>query len=360
MDYFIYNGIDSRDFGLYLINDGGRQSSLLPPKKTHTVDIAGTNGKTITEQTFQPRDIPLKFRLTDNSISNKRKIVQWFSKLEEAELILSYEVHKVYIGTFKDKVNIMNYLNGGTFTLNFKIYNPIAKSRLKTISNPSILYNSSNYYGTGLIYGLSEDQYSASSITTQTDITLYNGSTVDGSLPIINISGSADDIVVTHYSDSARTNVINSVEYGSFSGDLVIDCELEECFLNSSLNNKTHNGKFLSLNGRTNTVPLGRGDVVEINSGNVTIEDDPLVDINDYLNQVLILRYDDNVVYREITSVDDVNNILYFGDIEVLDNDSNRWAYSVYDMATGNNYLRIDGTNLNITTINFDFNFLYL
>jgi len=360
MDYFIYNGIDSRDFGLSVINDGIRKSSLLPPKETHTVSIAGNDGELITEQSFKQKDIKLRVLLSDNTVSNKRKIVQWLSKTKQGQLILSYESNKVYVAVFDNQIKIDNYLNGGIFDINFKIYNPIAKSRLKTITNPSILYNAENIYGTGLIYGLSPIDYTFSGITTTTDLEIYNGSTVDGSLPVITVTGSADDISITHFTDSTMTDNVSVIEYGSFTGELKIDCELGQCFLNSNLNNNTHNSEFIKLIGKTNTQSLFSGDVIDIGNGYAELTTNSISNINNCVDNVIFIRYDDNIIYRKIVSCDEINNVVYFSDIDIEELNYDVLQYTIYDIADGLNYIRIDGTNLNITEIDFDFNFLYL
>ena len=44
-------------------------------------------------------------------------------------------------------------------------------------------------------------------------------------------------------------------------------------------------------------------------------------------------------------------------DGELINSD---WIYTIYDIANGMNYFTIDGTNLNIDELSFDFQFLYL
>lgn len=359
MDYFIYDGVDSRDFGLYIVNDGRQKNNMSPPKISYSLDIPSINGKLLSEQKYGIREIPLRLYLKDNSASNQKIVMAWLGQLGEKELILSYESYKIYTGTFEDSVEIENYMNGGIFNLRFKLYSPMAKSRIRTGSGVVLNYNDEHLYNSGLLYGFSTEDYTFANITTATEVEVYHGGNLDGALPVITVNGSVDSITITQYKTSERNTIHRQLSYGSFSGELIIDGEVKNTFLNGSLNNLTFDGRYLELFGKTDWDFLSKGDVQSTTTNTIILsQNDSEVD-DIYNGKVVFLRDRDNEIqYYKILDYDGATKTLTIeGDVSEVTND---WSYSIYDVANGINYITIDGTNLNITDIVFDFNYIYL
>jgi len=360
MDYFIYDGVDSRDFGLYVMNDKNLKLNLSPPKRSYTETVNGIDGKLLFGQDYETRSIHLKCYLTDSSETNLRTIMSWLGGLNERQLILSYEAYKIYTGTFENQVELNIYSNKGLFELEFQLYSPLAKSRFTTLETANIVYGGGYSYGGGWVYGSTSDDYTFNDITVSTDIEIYHGGNVNKALPIITVEGSADDITFKQYTDSTKTEVYKEFSYGSFNGTLVINSEVYNTFLNGTLDNSSFEGRYLQLFGKTNWDVKGSGNIISGSGLYITL-DDRASDVDDYYNNevVFIGLGEQEIINRKIIDYDGntkTATLEYALNSDLTIN----YRYSIYSVASGINYININGTNLNLTSVKFDFNYIYL
>jgi predicted phage tail component-like protein len=248
-DYFTFNGIDSTDFGLQLVNNNQLKKSISPSKQTNTEKVTGKDGLMIFDQTYDTRNIPLKCYLTDTSLSNVRKMMTWLGERYSQELILSYQPYKMYMALFQNELSMEEYMNGGIFTLNFVSYVPFAKSAYSTMDiENGLYYDTSFLYDSGLYYAEAwAFQYEWLSITVDTDMLIYNASNIDGCTPNIIINGSATTLEITHYYDVARTQIKDFIKYGGFAGELIIDGGVRNTFLDGTVDNETFQGEYFEL-----------------------------------------------------------------------------------------------------------------
>lgn len=281
-DYFILDGVDSRDYGIYLINDGLREINGVPNKNIRKKSIAGKDGYFVFEQNYSAAEKRINCFCDTNDPDILRQINGWLSSLTQVKLILSYEPYKEFTVDFNRQINFRQGMNGNTFTIVFSAQ-PFAKSRYSSLDiDGGIDYDSDPlvYYDSGLYYNDEEIlDYVYTNITSNTNLDIYNGSNVKGSFGTpfkLTINGSASSISIKHYSDAGRTDLINEYEYGSFNGELIIDMNISNTFLDGNVDNETQSGDYFGL------------------------------------------------------------------------------------LPDGFNYLRIEGTSLNLTNVEFDFNFLYV
>lgn len=248
-EYFIFNGIKSTDFGLEIVNDKQLNKSISPSKITTTEKISGVNGEMIFDQTYGTRTISIKCYLNNTDLSNVRQMMTWLGEKYAQELILSYQPYKVYTALFQHEITMKEYLNGGMFILDFICYTPFAKSLYSTLDIiNNIEYDEEFLYDSGLFYVDDEPlQYEWNSITGTTNMDIYNASNVNGCAPEIIINGSASNIIITQYYDSGRTQIKDEIQYGNFSGELLISSLLKNTFLNGSVDNTTFQGEYFEL-----------------------------------------------------------------------------------------------------------------
>jgi predicted phage tail component-like protein len=276
LDYFIFDGVDSRDYGLYIVNWNNQPlvTNMIPPKITQTLDLNWLHGQKVISQKYYTRDIEVTCYLEDNNLSNIRHISGWLGQLGAKSLVLSYEPYKFYYATFEDQIGLENYNTQGLFTLTFRCYNPFAYSRFTSIDIINGLnYDEEFYYDSGLLH--KEDmsslniQYQATNITTTTNINVYHGGNTNLAYPKIIIEGNASDITITNTTNNKLCS------FGTFSGALIIDCELKNCFTgadvnNVSMNNTTFSGSFFNLNGKVKPSDTGIN-VIEISGTNLSL-----------------------------------------------------------------------------------------
>lgn len=358
MDYFIYNGIDSRDLGVYLINDGINKYNFMHPKEIYTTENMNTDGTLVSHQNFAKSKISLRFKVNDYTPSTKNLIASWLGSLGEGELILSTELHKKYIGVFEAQADVSEHLNFGTSGLDFILYDPIAKSRFTTedIINNGIVYDSQYLYDSGLLYD-SNFSYKFENITTEQNMEIYNGSTVRGSRPKIVINGSADNITIEKYNSSDLIDVVNSISYSSFSGELIFDCENGATLLDGSLVNNPISGEYFSLETDDFTRII-RGNIVDSTNNTITLGQEAS-DQDDYYNGYHIAvekSTDNNTAWYKIV---DYNGLTRTITTESTINTAIEERFTIYDVSGSVNNFKISGTNLNITSIEFKFEFLY-
>jgi predicted phage tail component-like protein len=357
MSYILYNGIDSRDFGLTLINNGVNKYNFMPPKEIRTTDIIKFAGSIVSQQNYKKAVINLRFKLSDATSSNKNLIASWMGGLGEGELVISDESHKKYIGVFEQLANVEEYLNGGILSIDFILYKPLARSRFTTkdIIDNGLLYDYNFMYDSGLLYD-SQFSYIFETISAQTNLDVYNGSTIAGSKPRIVINGSADSIIINKYKTSARSVLDNYFSYDAFNGELEINCENKVTLLDGDLVTNPTGGDYFSLDVN-DFIRMSKGEVI-INTPTIIELDSRESDTDDYYNGYYISVRENEILKSDWYEILDYNGTTK----EITINggsDKDYDRYSIYDISGSVNNFEIDGVNLNITSIEFIFEFLY-
>lgn len=358
MEYFILDGIKSSDFGVEIVNTGNSLTqNFLPPKNTTTERITGYDGNRFITQDRTPKRIPLSLSISDVSQSNQNKISRWLGKKGEFKLTLSYQPQKVYTVTIEASTDIQSHVNGGRMEITFIAYYPLAKSKFSTLDiiNDNLNYDASYYYNSGLLYDEELAQYEFNGITTTTNMDIYNGSNVSGSRPNIIIDGVADDITIYQYEDENRTVLKDYITYGNFDGIVEVDCLKQQTYYNGSVANATFSGKYFELD--TDLINLGSGQVVDYSNNTITLDNNASSSSGQYVGEYISVGKSYDKSWYKIIAYDGGTKVATIdGSIndDIVDND-----YGIYNIVDGMNYFTIEGTNMNINSIKWDFKFLY-
>jgi len=365
VDYIIYNGVDSRSLGAYVVRTGGEPLiyNISPPSRVITEKIAGKHGEMVVEQLYEPRQIDVTLFFTNVSNSLVRIIAQWLGTTGEHELWLSTEPHKVYYATVEQQLNpsIYNHAQGG-LSITFTCYNPIGYSTYTSTELESgVQYNDGWLYNSGVTY---VDSNIAKYTFTGTDlpnIDVYHGGNVDLALPKITITGSGTNITIGRYANQARTQLLQECNYGAFNGTLVIDSFIRETYLNGAINNLTFDGDYFNLSGVPDLTAITRGVGSDQSQTSIKLSSSAS-SVDDFYNGKVIAltsRTDFKIIYKTILDYVGATKTAYFsttkeiGSLPVYD-------YSIFSLENNNNYFKITGTGLNITNLVFDFKFTYL
>ena len=360
MEYFILDDIKSSDFGMYITNDNSYlQQSYIPKKETTTERISNYDGMRYITQDYDIKTIELSIVIMDIGQSNLNKIARWLGKKGQMELTLSYESHKVYTVTIDQVINLSNAINGGKTNITFIAYYPLAKSKFSTLDiiNDTLTYDSMYYYNSGLLYESELPPYEFDTITSLTNMNIYNGSNISGSRPNIIIDGIADDITIYQYKDENRTILKDYITYGNFNGLVEINCLLRNCFLNTNVANATFNGRYFELN--TDLKNKNSGDIINYTINTVTLDDESSINNGEYIGNYISIGSDLTKSWYKIIAYDGTTKIATV-DGDIIENITDT-EYGIYNLIVdGMNYFTIDGTNMSINSIKFDFKYLYI
>lgn len=365
MDYIIYNGVDSRSLGAYVVRNGGEPLlfNIAPPSRAVTEKIAGRHGEIVMEHLYEPRQIDVTLYFTDVSNSLMRIISQWLGTTGEHELWLSTEPHKIYYATVEQQLNPSIYNSKqAIMRITFTCYNPIGYSTYKSTDLESTIeYDEGWLYNSGV-------PYVDASIVKYTfvgadlpNLDVYHGGNVDLALPKITITGSGTNITIGRYEDSARTQLLQECTYGAFNGTLVIDSFIRETYLNGSINNITFTGDYFNLSGVPDLSAVTRGAGSEQTQTSIKLTSNASA-VNDYYNGMVIAltsRVDYRIIYKTILDYDGATKTAYFSTTKAIGSNP-IYDYSIFNLQKNSNYFKITGTGLSITNVVFDFKFTYL
>lgn len=355
MNYFILDDIRSDDFGIHLLTDN-IQHSISPNIISNTDNVLGVDGQKIFAQNYNTRSVYLECYVEDASLSDMRNFTSWINKKGVKELSLSYEQYKVYDVVIEEAITVSKLSEKGKFRINFICYNPFAHSKYSTLDIVNGVEYDEAYYmnNDDLLYvDVNSEQYQWNTITTDTNLDVYNGSNVDGAKPNIIINGSATDISIKQYSDSARTNLIAECIFGAFNGKLEINSELLNTFIDGDLDNETFEGDYIELSGVTDWEFNTAGIVASATTTTVVL--DSLVStVDDFYNGMVIAAEGERFV------ISDYVGATKTATIDGIFENVPSGRYGIYEVASGINYLKVTGTGLNLTDLTFDFKYIYL
>jgi len=365
LDYIIYNGIDSRSFGVYLARLGAVPLvfNATPPSRTTTEKIAGRHGTVVMEQTYEPRNIDLTLYISNSDPNILRRIARWLGSIGTFELYISTEPYKMYKATVEQALNPSIYnVKQGILDITFTCYDPFGYSSFTAQElEDNILYNTGLMYNTSIPYydsGIVKYSFVGADLP---NLDIYHGGNTDYAMPEITIIGSGTSITVGRYADSARTQLLQSCAYGSFSGTLKIDSKIKEIFLNGVINNTSFTGDYFTLKGIGDISYVDSGYVSSLSGSNATLGIDASVVDDFYNGKVLILinRMDGSTTYKSIIDYVGATKTAYFSSTTDL-NIGAMYDYMIYDFTNELNYFKITGAGLSITSVAFDFEYTYL
>jgi len=365
LDYIIYKGIDSRSFGVYLVRRGGSPLvfNATPPSRTVTEQIAGRHGTIVMEQTYEPRQIDVTLYISNSDPNMLRKIARWLGSIGTYELYIPTEPYKVYNATVETALNPnIHNIKQGMLTLTFTCYDPFGYSSFTAQElEDNILYNTGLMYNTSIPYYDSDIVKYTFTGAELPNIDIYHGGNADFAMPEITIVGSGTNITIERYSDSARTNLVEACGYGSFNGTLEINSRLRETFLNTVINNNSFTGDYFTLKGIDDVSNIISGNVISISQTSAELDFNASAVDDIYNGKVLIIidRFSGETVYKTISDYNGATKVASFSTTEALVQ-SRVYDYMVYDFLNELNYFRITGTGLSITSVEFDFRYVYL
>lgn len=155
MDFtgFTFNNQHSLDFGIYRVSDGSRyQDSLIPTSSDYTTDIQGGEGTFYWGSNFKSKPIVLNIAFDNVTELQLRRMRQWLSCSNPANLIFDELPYKYYTGKISGEPQFsyvcfneprdgkMTRIYKGEGTFNFICYYPFARSTKKFLD----LYNDKN------------------------------------------------------------------------------------------------------------------------------------------------------------------------------------------------------------------------
>lgn len=368
MDYFTFDGIDSRNLGVY-IHDGNNpyKSKIISSNKTTTTgDIVGKNGSILFDQKYTSKNIPLNLFVEDKTLNEDffNDLARELCQLGEGDLILSYEGYKSFRGYFDGQVEIEYYQNQGVmFNLNFIAVNPFGfttftSSQLNEVST----FDSDIYYDSGATYDVS-GSYSLSNIVSGNTIDIHHGGNCDLALPIFKFDGSATDILVRQFKDSARTIETNRFSYGAFSGTLDVNWQETNVYKNGNLDNNTFEwDEFTKLKGKNKLNILNQdwlqnkvsNTQITLSQGASAVDDIYNGKILNIISKVNLKPYSVTILdYNGTTKVATI-------DSEIIEDLDLYNKYFIVEKDDGMNYFTITGNGFSNLNLLVDFRFVYL
>lgn len=142
---FTYNGIHSSDLGLYRISDGSRYDETILPEFTNKViDKTGSDGSLFFDSYYTQKPFNLNLAFDSVTESQKRNILQTFSKKGINTLVFDeypYKYYQVVLAAppsfkflvFEESTEARIYKGEGAVSL--IAYNPFAKSFYKQLND---------------------------------------------------------------------------------------------------------------------------------------------------------------------------------------------------------------------------------
>lgn len=363
IDYFVFDDKDSRDFGVFVGRQGSRPMvhNYVPSKNTFTENINTRHGELVFGQKYNSRRIDITIFLSDSTMDAYMRISRWLGQMGMKPLWLSYEPHKMYYATLENSINPSFYNpKQGTINLSFICYDPFGYSPFSTLDDKSAtVYNPDWVYNNGESFYWIGD-YSHLNKTSSFDVEVVHLGNIESS-PTIRINGAGTNVKVIKYTNSLRNVVAQEYFYnGSFVTELVVDSSLMDTFADGIVNASNVEGEYVTLNGDAEWEVMLKGEDLAFESSITFRLDASSIDdfYKDKIVRIQTLQPDANneVYYKPITSYDGDSRTAYF---EFDARINTRSLYTVYDLKSATNYLRIEADSLNADVL-FDFRHTYL
>lgn len=349
---FTFAGIHSSKYGLYAVTDGTSYSMPLFADfmdKTESVD--GFDGVYYfgTDYSSKPRRVNCVVDYIDEN--TLRSIQNWLNPKRIGKLTFDEAPYKYYIAKVTQKPDFTFYpqsdsddghLYVGTFIIEFTAFDPFAYSYVNSVDSYTYYEESQGlwYHDSGILYEEETPSSTIENITGTTNILLYNGGN-QRAKPIITIIGSADDITVLNQTTKQQFTLT-----GLSNVTIIVDCQKGHVKVSDVLASSYHEGGFIEIEGSSRVDRY-----LNVNFTNtlntITITENVDLDIIGRLIAV------DNDWYEILDCDFDTGTITLDKNFEGL---TDTYDISVIDL----NKINISGTNLNITSMEFDYKFRYL
>lgn len=378
MDYIIYNGIDSRVFGVYLARRGKTPLvfNSIPPSRVKTQKIAGKHGTIAVEETYEPRQVNMQLYFTDTSSENMVRVGNWLGKIGTHKLLLSTESYKFYNATFEQGMNPDIYgSKQGIVDITFTCYDPFGYSGFTTLELESggIEYDSGLIYDIGLEYA-DLASYSYTEIVNDADITeVLQGGNADFALPKIivtaNVSGAGGFKLEHFYGGTDPEHKIGEMTYSNSipsNGSVIVDSQTSEAYDENGiiLSSYLSDDDFFKFKGVGNPDFQIKGGAINITDTTIQLDSNASAVDDVYNNMTISLNGNDEMrtQYAKITDYDGTTKIATISNsIEIGINKS--FSYGIYDFSKKLNYVKYSYSSPVVAqpvTIAFDFRFNYL
>lgn len=226
MTYFVFDGMDSRDFSLRLSNIS---RPLLPEIRDHYEQIPGRHGSYLFPQPFGDRIVTvsclLQTRTVEERLQMVRRISSWLSTNNKAMLWFSDEPDVFYLAKVNKAPDFEELLTFGRFTVEFLCepfkYSVFSKQVVCEMDSNSVQYISNG--GTAetyptLVIEAVYGEIQNPKITINDKYLLYNGVLTPNSAIEINTESflatksMERDIVTTGAYDTAENNILSMID----------------------------------------------------------------------------------------------------------------------------------------------------
>lgn len=378
MDYIIYNGIDSRTFGVYLVRRGNTplEFDSIPPSRVKTEKIAGKHGTIAVEQLYEPRQIDVELYFTDTSHTMLRKIAGWLGKIGTHQLIKSTEPYKYYNATFEQGMNPeIHGLKQGIVSLTFTAYDPFGYSTFTTLELESgVEYDSGLFYDSGIDYADLTTYSYTETVPFGGDgfIPVLQGGNADFALPKITLTAGIDPSggfkLEHYYGGKDPEHKIGECTYSAgipAESSVIIDSQINDVYdENGDILSANFDGDFFVFKGVGNPEFEIRGNIVAITTTTITLDANASA-VDDFYNGKIIAIIGNKEIgtqYAEITDYDGTTKVATISK-PIEENSNDNLMYMIYDFSDKLNYIKYSYSSPVIaiqSTITFDFRFNYL
>lgn len=249
MEYFSFNGIDSRDINMYIVNDqdGYALTQYLPANQfSHEItrNYIVDNGSYYTERTFSFKVVAETFQ----PLEYIQDMTRWLETDEYKPLIFSREPYKQFFAKRCGEFTPIIHNGYVVCTLQFIALDYHGYSTFYVSEINEDLFCDSDYENSGIKPG---ETYVFTNVGNNSSLRVYHGGNNDDCNPTIIIEGTFQDIVLENKTTGERC-ILN---YNLNNGSLKIDCENQTIFKNGSYDVSGHRGSFIKLKGRSSVFP---------------------------------------------------------------------------------------------------------
>lgn len=349
---FTFCGIHSSKYNVYAVSEGGAYSMpLFADFNDTTESIDGFDGVYYFGTSYSSKVRQVKCAIDHIDENTLRNIQSWLNPKRIGKLTFDEAPYKYYIAKVSSKPDFNYYpqsdnydghLYAGTFSISFMAFDPFAYSYVNSV-NSYTYYEESQalwYYDSGILYEEETPPILIESVSGTTNILLYNGGN-QRTKPIITVTGSADELTILNQTTNQQFTLTDLS-----SVTIIVDCVKGQVRVSDVLASSYHEGGFIEIEGSSR---VDRYLNVNFTNGlnTITITDDIDLDIvgrfiavDEDWYEVMDCNFDTGLITldKNFTGITDAYDV------------------SVIDL----NKINISGTNLDITSIEFDYKFCYL
>lgn len=283
-EYFVFNGVSSKDLNMFIINDSsGYSISQYLPQVQDNFEV--TN-KIIVDRGRHYGERIISFQVaveTKEPLRVLKEISRWLEVDTLRPLIFSRESYKQYYARRTGELTPKIYSNYMLIPLQFICLDYLAYSVFSVNEIDEFIMFDENFKHSGIKYNA---KYTYENPSLDKQFSIYHGGNCDKCKPKITIKGTFDDLIIRNVTTGEEC-VLN---YSLNNDEMVIDCANQAVFVNGSYSVVGHSGAFISLKGKSELF----GDIISDNDedGYNKIE---FVTANPY--EIKEIRFDFRFVY---------------------------------------------------------------